>query len=187
MWGFDGGLIQAINMGLTSEEVVETSVRRILNQHFLAGRFDPIESVEWNSIGPDAVNSIEHQAINYETTLQTLVLLKNSKGALPLTKGRKIAVVGPHAVTRRELLEDYFGDRVCYSSGDTIFDCVQSIGEAVAKANVGGSTTVAAGVDISSTNSTGIAAAMATVHAADVVVLALGIDTVNVEHEGLDR
>ena len=43
------------------------------------------------------------------------------------------------------------------------------------------------GVDVDSTDQSGIAAAIAAVQWADVVVLAVGIDTITVEHETVDR
>ena len=42
-------------------------------------------------------------------------------------------------------------------------------------------------MDINSTDASGIPAALAAVEWADVVVLAIGLDTVTIEHEGYDR
>ena len=66
------------------------------------------------------------------------------------------------------------------------YDCIPTIAEAVASYNTGGTTTSAAGVDINSNATSGIAAALALGRAADTIVLALGIDK-TVETEGTDR
>ena len=74
-----------------------------------------------------------------------------------------MAVLGPQAVGRRSLLSDYYGDDVCWTgscSGHECYDCIPTIAEAVASYNTGGTTTAAAGVDINSNATSGIAAAI---------------------------
>ena len=66
------------------------------------------------------------------------------------------------------------------------FQCIPTIAEAVARVNGAGVTTSAAAVDINSTNASSIDAAIALARAADVVVLALGIDK-TIEYETHDR
>ena len=72
--------------------------------------------------------------------------------------------------------------------GGKTLDCVTTIAAAIATANKGGTTTNATGVSMtgSSTDPATMAKALAVAKAADVVVLALGIDK-SVEHEGVDR
>jgi hypothetical protein len=101
-----------------------------------------------------------------------------------------VAVVGPQG-TGTGLFSDYYGDDICPggSSGRAkAMDCVPTIAAAVAAANVGGTTTNATGVSIKGSASDPITMikALAVARAADVVVLALGIDK-TVEHEGVDR
>ena len=61
-----------------------------------------------------------------------------------------------------------------------------SIAQALAAANVGGTTATASGVDVDSANTAGIAKALAAVDGADAVVLVLGLTHAQ-EHEGMDR
>ena len=61
-----------------------------------------------------------------------------------------------------------------------------SIGDALTRANVGGQTMVLPGIDVDSKDSSGIAAALKLVQAADATVLVLGITKAQ-EHEGIDR
>jgi hypothetical protein len=63
---------------------------------------------------------------------------------------------------------------------------VATIAHAIAAANVGGVTTMAKGVDVNSTDRSGIASSLELARAADVVVLVVGNDR-TVEHEGRDR
>ena len=55
-------LVQAIKSGAVKESHVDESIRRGYLHHFKAGRFDPLESVEWTKIGMGVVNSSEHRA-----------------------------------------------------------------------------------------------------------------------------
>ena len=118
-----------------------------------------------------------------------MVLLKNARTVLPLKAGANIAVVGPSSDTHTGLVAPYFGDFLCYmpneTKGNKTYDCVPTIGEKIAQANVGGTTTIVPGIDVDSKDRSRIAEAIAAAEAADVVVLALGIDS-TVEHEGWD-
>lgn len=112
---------------------------------------------------------------------------------LPLKRGIKLAVVGPHANSTWQLLSDYYGDQVCFGENEqgipvrTNTHCIHTIGTALAQANVGGETKVAAGVGIVDAGPPGAAeAAMAAVAWADTTVLCVGNDH-GVEHEGIDR
>lgn len=111
-------------------------------------------------------------------------MLQNENQTLPLSNGAKVAVVGPMAFARSDMISDYGNGKwrrqnACWNAahptkqgGD---ECIPTIAEAIAAANAGGSTMQAAGVDIESDSTTGIAAALALVKDSDVVVLTLGI------------
>ena len=119
---------------------------------------------------------------------QSFVLLKNKGSALPLKKGTSIAVLGPQS-SGYGLFSDYFGDDVCFSFNahyQSDITCITTIADAVRKANVGGHTVNATGVDIDSKDASRIPAALTAAKAADVIILALGLDK-SIEHEGSDR
>jgi len=143
----------------------------------------------WAQIGAEAINSSAHRAVQREAALQSFVLLDNTHSALPLQPGRRVAVLGPQAIARYGLVSDYYNDEVCWTAscqGRQCFDCIPTIAEAIGRANAGGATASAKAVDVNSTDASGIADALALAAAADVVVLALGIDK-SIEHEGRDR
>ena len=151
---------------------------------------DPPNASKWSTLGAETINSTAHRALVSDAGLQSLVLLTNQGDALPLSGGSSVAVVGPQAVGRHTLLSDYYGDEVCWTSdecqGHDCFDCIPTVAEAVERANLGGVTTSAAGVEINSNDTSGIAAALDLARAADAVVLVLGIDH-SIEREGTDR
>jgi len=178
-----GSLRHAIELGYTDEEHVDRAVYRSLNTRFLTGQFDPLDYQVYTTYGVEQLNSTWHQQINYEGTVQGLVLLRNENKTLPLTAGIKLAVVGPHSVSRHGLLEDYAGDEQCFSGGDY---CISSIGEMMASVNKNGETAVFKGVDINSDDKSGISAALDAVAASDVTILCVGIDT-TIEYETHDR
>ena len=208
---------EALRQGLLSHDALDRALGRSLLQRFQAGAFDPAEGQPYAQVGAEAVNATAHWAFNLEAASQGLVLLRNEprgrgRGAdpdpqrdnsarsapldtaqppatLPLQTGARVAVVGPHAVSRRRLFSGYYGDEVCWSPNphDPTFACVQALGEAIAAVNAGGRTLVEPGVQVEGGDASGMPAALAAVRRSDAVVLALGTDTTDVEKEGKDR
>ncbi|MGL1888593.1 MAG: glycoside hydrolase family 3 C-terminal domain-containing protein [Reichenbachiella sp.] len=87
-------IIQLVNGGQVSEDVVTESCRRILRMKFRMGLFD-------NPYGDrsltDKVGIAEHRAVGREAVAQSFVIAKNENNILPLKKEGKIAVVGWHS------------------------------------------------------------------------------------------
>ena len=63
--------------------------------------------------------------------LQSMVLLKNSNGILPLKSSIKIAVVGPQAATRRGLLSDYASEQPCFDTSGDGGNCILTIADEI--------------------------------------------------------
>ncbi len=100
-------LLQAVQEGLISEEVINESVRRILEVKFLL-RLKERESIE---IDPQKVkesfDTPQDRELSREVARKSIVLLKND-GVLPLKKDwGTIAVIGPNAHSTRNLHGDY--------------------------------------------------------------------------------
>ena len=164
------------------QSTVDESIRRSYFPHFLAGRFDPSESVEWESLPITILSSKEHLDIAHDAALQSFVLLKND-GVLPLRKGIKVAVVGPTGISGYSLLSDYFGYEVCFGGG---YDCITTLAQGINATNSNGITYAAKGVDINSNDTSGIDLALTMVNSSDYVILTLGIDK-TIEREEVDR
>ena len=73
------------------------------------GEFDPFESVPYSKIPTTVINSAEHRALALKVAQESIVLLQNRGGLLPLdkTKLKRIAVIGPLA--DRIVMNNYNG------------------------------------------------------------------------------
>ena len=110
--GGNGAMEGALRRRYVKPSDLDVALRRVLTNRFKAGLFDPLEGQIYTEIGAEAVNSTESHDFVLDATLQSLVLLKNDNDVLPLNPGTKLAVVGPHVVSTRDLFEDYDGDEV---------------------------------------------------------------------------
>ena len=98
----------ALEQGLISETDINTALRRLLNTKVKLGFFDP--QTPWSGLGEETVEHKEHVELARESAQKSIVMLKNSKGTLPLKKDiRTLYVVGPHASTSEVLLGNYYG------------------------------------------------------------------------------
>ena len=103
-------LMAAVEQGLIDEATIEVSLRRLLTARFRLGMFDPEEMVPYAKIPPEVVNCQEHRELTLEMARESIVLLKNENGLLPLRKALKqILVVGPNANDLDVLLANYNG------------------------------------------------------------------------------
>mmetsp|Transcript_18741 Transcript_18741/g.36126 ORF Transcript_18741/g.36126 Transcript_18741/m.36126 type:complete len:757 (+) Transcript_18741:2-2272(+) len=183
---FNISAADAIASGLVEESYLDAACKRTLKQRFELGLFDSVDKVEWTKIPAEAIGAKEHQKLSYEAALQGLVLLKND-GILPLRKGIKIAVVGPHAQSRHELFSDYYGNEVCFNK---TWDCVMTISEAINMTNVGGTTLSQPAVKFVGGDDGPIDKAFDAALASDVLIIAVGTTAFqppDIEHESYDR
>lgn len=91
-------LPEAVANGLIDEADVDTHIIRLLEGRFELGEMDDPSLVSWSKLGPEILNSKQHQQTALDMARQTLVLLQNKGNVLPLSKSQsKIAVIGPNA------------------------------------------------------------------------------------------
>src|SRR3989440_1620794 len=100
-------LRELVKEGKVSMKTLDDRVRDVLRVKFLVGIFDHPYITD-----PDAteriVNSAEHQQVALRAARESLVLLKNDKNVLPLSKEiRSIAVIGPNADDDRNTRHRY--------------------------------------------------------------------------------
>jgi beta-glucosidase len=103
----DRSYIADLNSALTNDLVTEADMDRVLKGemrvYFRLGVLDPPDRVPYSKIGAggeaEPWNSDKHKAIAKLATQESIVLLKNSAGLLPLdkTKIKTIALIGPRA------------------------------------------------------------------------------------------
>jgi beta-glucosidase len=91
-------LRELINEGKIDISVINDRVRDVLRVKFLTGEFDRPYQMDLAAADKE-VNCAENQKIALQTSLESIVLLKNADNLLPLNKNliKKIAVCGPNA------------------------------------------------------------------------------------------
>jgi beta-glucosidase len=103
-------LVPAVRKGLIAESEIDQSLKRLLRARFRLGMFDPPEMVKYAQIPYSNNDSPAHRELALETARKSMVLLKNERNTLPLTKSLKtIAVIGPNADDIDVLLGNYNG------------------------------------------------------------------------------
>ena len=103
-------LLAAVAQGLISEDIIDRAVKRLFTARFRLGMFDPPEQVPYTQITYEITNSPEHRELALRAARESIVLLKNEDGLLPLRKDLKaIAVIGPNADDVQTLLGNYNG------------------------------------------------------------------------------
>ena len=93
-----------VRSGELDEACIDESVRRVLRVKFKCGLFEnpycDVEKVK------DVLRNEEKEALSRKMAADSLILLKND-GTLPLKKGTKLAVIGPHADSLRYPVSGY--------------------------------------------------------------------------------
>src|SRR5690606_10128689 len=103
-------LVQAVKEGKITERQIDVSVKRLFTIRFRLGMFDPVAMVKYAQTTDAVLESEPHKAHSLKMAQQSIVLLKNEKGTLPLRKNlKKIAVVGPNADNPIAVLGNYNG------------------------------------------------------------------------------
>ena len=90
-------VLAALSAGQLKQEAVDDAVRRMLRVMFSAGLFDT------KAAGAGEVDTAEQRAVARRAATESIVLLKNAGGVLPLgaPKVRTVAVIGPSAAVAR--------------------------------------------------------------------------------------
>ncbi len=87
-------LLQAAEAGELSISRIDDAVTRILRMKVRLGLFaSPFTSAAWDA----KLGSEEHREVARQAVRESLVLLKNASGLLPLDKSSRVIVVGTHA------------------------------------------------------------------------------------------
>src|SRR5256884_3490385 len=93
-------LRELVKEGKVSLKTLDDRVRDVLRVKFLVGIFDHPYVADADST-ERIVNSAEHQQVALRAARESLVLLKNEKNVLPLSKQiASIAVIGPNEIGR---------------------------------------------------------------------------------------
>ncbi len=160
-------LLSAVRAGLLTERDIDQALFYLFKIRFQLGMFDPPEDVPYAQIPIEAVDTPANQALALEVARQSMVLLKNKEGFLPLDKDLgSVAVIGPNADDALVLRGNYFGTP---SESITVLEGIRGL--------VSPSTEVryARGCEIFKPGQEGFEEALQAAEDCDVAVLALGL------------
>jgi len=179
-------IVNSVRQGLLPESVVDTALRRLFTARFRLGMFDPAASVPFSKITSADNDTDAHNQIALRMARESLVLLKNKGGFLPLKHPpATIAVIGPNADSLDALEGNYNGTpskpitvltgirsrfpqaKVTYVQGTGLVRPVENPGTSAAPCE-------AASADCSRSDD-GALSAVEAARAADLVVMVLGL------------
>lgn len=162
------GLVKAVQTGLIAEKEIDRAVGRLFNVRFRLGMFDPPERVPYAQIPYSVNDAPSHRALALKAAQQSMVLLQNRGGALPLRAGlRRIAVIGPTADNLDVLLGNYFGTPSRYV---TLLAGIRTAAEPR-----GAEVIFAQGSELAGDDASRLPEAVAAAQSADQVILVLGL------------
>ncbi|MER7637554.1 glycoside hydrolase family 3 N-terminal domain-containing protein [Streptomyces sp. NPDC126522] len=167
-------LVEAVRAGEIPESLVDRAARRVLLQKAELGLLDEDWSPE--PTGPIDLDSTGNRALARRLAEESVVLLDNPDGVLPLPPEARIAVVGPRAADALAMLGCYsFPSHVGthhpeVPMGIEIPTVLESLRAELPDAKV----TFAEGCDVSDPDTSGFEEAVARATEADVCVAVLG-------------
>ena len=162
---YDSYLKELLGEGKVTMEQIDEAVRRVLRVKFCLGLFErpytPFTNEKERFLRPQSL------AVATQLAEESMVLLKNENQVLPIVDKKKIAVVGPMAKNRQDLLGSWYGHGRD-TEVETLYDglVVEFAGRAEVR--------YAMGCALDGDDSTGFRAALEVAHWADMVVLCLG-------------
>ncbi|MFC4011311.1 glycoside hydrolase family 3 N-terminal domain-containing protein [Nonomuraea purpurea] len=170
---FGTPLIEAVKAGEVEEALIDRALRRVLAQKAELGLLD----ADFRPLPGDAeqvrLDDADSQALALRLARQSVVLLRNTGGILPLPAGRRVALVGPVADDPMAMLGCYafpthVGPHPEHGLGVDIPSLRQALGALVPDL------AYERGCDITGDDTSGIEAAVAAAAGSDVCVLAVG-------------
>ncbi|MCE3199790.1 glycoside hydrolase family 3 C-terminal domain-containing protein [Paenibacillus sonchi] len=159
-------LEEAVKLGLASEADIDRAAARVLTLKFRLGLFDQPYTDE--QLALTAVGHADTRELNLQVARESVVLLKNEGGLLPLAaQHRRIAVIGPNADRLYNQLGDYTSIQR-EGTGTTVLKGIRQC------APGGAEVVYALGCGIRESSTAGLSEAVELARSADVAVLVLG-------------
>ena len=97
---------EAVAAGVLDESDLEPALTRLLAARIRLGELDGDNSL-WEDLDDDIVEGPEHLALARKMAQESIVLLQNRDGILPLKADARIALIGPNAADREMLWGNY--------------------------------------------------------------------------------
>jgi len=163
-------LTSAVRSGKLSEEIVNEAVRRVLRVKFVYGLFDDPYRNSKPGKEKELLMKKEHRDVARQMAKQSIVVLKNERELLPLSKNvRSIALIGPLAgnENRRELV----GTWAWAQKPELVVSVIDGI---ISKTSPGTKIIYDKGCEIESDSGARIEQAVKAANRADVVIAVMG-------------
>ncbi|MGC4103880.1 glycoside hydrolase family 3 C-terminal domain-containing protein [Ferruginibacter sp.] len=117
-------VIAAYNRKLITRQLLDSSLVTLLRTQFKLGFFDDKTAVPFSSLDATSVHAATAVSLSRKAAQQSMVLLKNDKGLLPLQKNKygAIMVLGANAGAMDPLVANYHGmsdNMVTFAEGIT--------------------------------------------------------------------
>ncbi|MGI8655755.1 MAG: beta-glucosidase BglX [Pyrinomonadaceae bacterium] len=160
---------QLLKEGKLSEAQINEAVRRILRIKFRLGLFEKpyADEARENRV----IASAENISAAREVAGRSLVLLKNEREALPLSKTvRSVAVIGPLADSQQDIIGSWNGD----GRKEDAVTLLAGIKSKVSKSSAATKINYAKGCEINDDSTAGFADAVRAANDSDVAILAVG-------------
>lgn len=164
---FMNHLMDAIDNDDVNLEELDNAVRNILHLKFELGIMDNPYKYCDEELEQKEVLSAKNRNTAYDMAVASCVLLKNENNVLPLSKDEKIAVIGPLANSKRDLLGSWKAAGKPQSVQQTILDAIIANSE---KGNV----KFALGCPINTLKKDGFSKAIELASKSDKVVMVMG-------------
>jgi beta-glucosidase len=158
-------LKQSLKEGKVKKKQIDEAVRRVLRLKFELGLFeDPYKFCNAER-ETKALLAPEHRAAARDLARKSIVLLKNEQQALPIKKGQKIALIGPLADNKSELIGNWNG-------AGNVEDCV-SLRDGFSPEQRS-TVLFTKGCELEGSDRSGFAAAIKAAQSSDVVLVVVG-------------
>ncbi len=162
---YQQSLMQLVESGQMPLRIVDEAVRRVLRIKILLGLFEnPYSDPKHEK---EIMLAKAHQDLALQMARESIVLLKNENNLLPLDLPKTIAVIGPLADARADLL----GTWRCEGDSNRVVSVLEGIRRAM---GTKGRILTAAGCDLEGTNGRHVPAAVTLAQQADVIVAVVG-------------
>lgn len=173
-------LVELVNEGAVSEDLINDAVRRVLTLKFNLGLFDDPYRYCDEKREKELIYNEEHLAAARSVARKSIVLLKNENNILPLKKAGTIAVIGPLANDKDSPLGSWRGKAVTDSAVSLLEGIKAAVGDSAevryaqgAPLSLGKRTFIDEMV-LNENDRSGFEEAIAAAKGADVVIMAIG-------------
>lgn len=161
-------LAQSLQEKKVDLAAIDEAVRRILRVKFQLGLFENPYKFSDAQREKAALLSPAHRAAARDASRRSIVLLKNDRNVLPLSKTARIALIGPLAANKSELIGNWSGA----GSADDCVSVMEGLTNVASKVNI----RYTQGCEVEGNDRSGIEAAVKIAREADVdaVVVVVG-------------